>query len=966
MSESPTNQPTSAEQASGTIALKPTRLVIHLPDGSQKSASLTRAVTRIGRGTTGNQIAVPLTLGSVSREHLEIRLEGTHYLAADLNSQNGVLVNGQRIQGSVVLHDGDDIRIGSAVDGQEVRIMFEEGVSFAAAAPAVSTQQMPAWAAEQVAPAGAPYLAVRWPQGQTSSFQLSKDVTLVGRAPEADLRFPDNLRYISGRHAEIRRAAPGFEVTDLGSTNGTRLNNQPLKPNTPVPLRDGSVIRIGDENFGVSVGITFFNPEEAKPPVDGFTATFFNPPTLAHKTGLIIGRAPDCDIVLDHPTVSRRHARLEHQGDSARLIDLDSINGVYVNGQRVKTAEVKPGDLIQIEHFVLLYQDDTLVPFESNGMRVDVVGLSKDVRSRGKKRHILDDISLTVMPREFVALVGGSGAGKSTLMNALIGISPGSGQVQLNGRDFNAEFDQFRSQLGYVPQADIIHLALTVEQALSFAARLRLPADVSAKERQERISRALETVGMNTDVLRKTKIGDLSGGQRKRVSIATELLADPKLIYLDEATSGLDPGLEKKMMYTLRNMADEGRTVVLITHATANIVQTDHVAFLSQGVLDYFGPPQDALGFFEVEGFEDIYEQIDGRGREWRETFREKKSSFFQQYVLGRQATLRAAAKATAPRSGFNLGELIRQFVVLTERALAVITSDIVTLILLLLLFPVTATLQLAIATPQVLTGNLSIIADPVAAAAKATSSYIPLAAVNTFVFVMGLEAVLVGMYVPSTELIKERSVYLRERMVSLRVVPYLLSKVAIFMLFSAVQVLLYLLLLSRGVDIPAQGVYFPGAVELFITLFLTMVAGVGIGLLVSAVSRNSDMAIYVLVMMMFFEFFFAGTVFDLRGNRFEPLSYLTTTRWALTAIGVTVDMPKQVESTILCNDVPANPLDPNSAKITKCFNYPDARKDLLLPYDQPKLLLSWGILALMAVTTVGATGVLIRRLDAI
>jgi len=442
------------------------------------------------------------------------------------------------------------------------------------------------------------------------------------------------------------------------------------------------------------------------------------------------------------------------------------------------------------------------------------------------------------------------------------------------------------------------------------------------------------------------------------------LLADPKLIYLDEATSGLDPGLEKKMMHTLRRMADEGRTVVLVTHATNNIVQTDHVAFLSEGKLVYFGPSEETLNFFEVEDFADIYERIDSKGDEWRQVFQEKKPAQHKKYIQDRQKTLASTPRRALSKVGFGITDFFRQLLVLTQRSLSVLFSDPITLFLMLLLFPVTATLQLVIAKPDILTGNLAILADPVAAAKTMVESYTPFPGTNTFVFVMGLEAVLTGLFVPSNDLVKERSIFLRERMVNLKVLPYLLSKAFIYSVFVIIQVLLYLLIISFGVDIPAKGLYFNGYVEIFITLYLTMMAGISFGLIISAVSKSTEMAIYILTMMLFFQFFFAGAVFDLRDNKFEPMSYLSTTRWALTALGVTIDMNKIADSTILCNDVPENPLDPNSTLKTVCFNYPEAKDELRLPYDDAQLGRSWAVLIGMTVLFLGVTWVLLRRQD--
>jgi len=546
----------------------------------------------------------------------------------------------------------------------------------------------------------------------------------------------------------------------------------------------------------------------------------------------------------------------------------------------------------------------------------------------------------------------------------LIGVRRGAGEVKLNGYDFYEEYESFRAQIGYVPQSDILHTSLTVEKALDYAARLRLPANLTPDERMRRIDAVLDTVSMNTEAIRKTRVSNLSGGQRKRVSIAAELLADPKLIFLDEATSGLDPGLEKKMMHTLRRMADEGRTVILITHATDNIVQTDHVAFLSEGKLVYFGPSEEALSFFEVDEFADIYERIDHKGEEWRQIFEEKKPEQHKKYILDRKQSLQSTPRRALPRVNFGFADFFHQLSVLIQRSLSVLFSDPITLFLMLLLFPVTATLQLVIAKPDILTGDLAILADPVNAAKTMLESYTPFPHTNTFVFVIGLEAVLTGLFVPSNDLVKERSIYLRERMVNLRVLPYLLNKVAIYSVFVVIQVMLYLIIVSLGVDIPEKGLYLNGYLELFLTLYLTMMAGISFGLIISAVSRSTEMAIYILTMMLFFQFFFAGAVFDLRGNKFEPMSYLSTTRWSLTALGVTIGMDKIAASTILCNDIPENPLDPDSPLKTVCFNYPDAKDDLRLNYEDDQLLKSWSVLTGMTLLFLAVTWFLIRRVD--
>ncbi len=215
------------------------------------------------------------------------------------------------------------------------------------------------------------------------------------------------------------------------------------------------------------------------------------------------------------------------------------------------------------------------------------------------------------LPVAFVALVGGSGAGKSTLMDALNGLRPAQkGTVLYNNVDYYHAVAAFSTQLGYVPQDDIVHRDLTVERALYYAARLRLPSDFTKEQIQWRIDEVLEDVEMTER--RKLLVSKLSGGQRKRVSIALELLANPGIFFLDEPTSGLDPGLDRKMMMLLRQLADRGRTIILVTHATNNINICDYVCFLAQGGrLAYYGPPNEAKTYFEKVDFAEIYSTLE-------------------------------------------------------------------------------------------------------------------------------------------------------------------------------------------------------------------------------------------------------------------------------------------------------------------------------------------------------------------
>jgi len=275
---------------------------------------------------------------------------------------------------------------------------------------------------------------------------------------------------------------------------------------------------------------------------------------------------------------------------------------------------------------------------------------------------------------------------------------------------------------------------------------------------------------------------------------------------------------------------------------------------------------------------------------------------------------------------------------------------------------PVTAILQLMIAKTDILTGNLAILADPVAASKTMLESYMPLLSTILFIFLMGLEALSAGLFLPAGDFIKERSIFLRERMVTLRVFPYVLSKVMHYSVLAAIQVLLYLIIISFGVDISGKGLYFGGPLELFITLFLTMMAGISFGLLTSAISKSTVAANYFLAGVLFFQLFLGGALFGLRGNNLEALSYLSATRWSTTALGVTIDMPRIAQSTILCSNTAENSLDPNSALKAVCFNSPLAKDDLQLNYGNEQLTASWAVLIWMSILSLLGTWLWLRR----
>jgi ABC-type multidrug transport system ATPase subunit len=777
----------------------------------------------------------------------------------------------------------------------------------------------------------APALVIQ-DEGQTREVPLGGQPLTLGRAPTNDIVLTS--RFVSGRHARIEPDGRAHRIVDVGSTNGVLSGGKRLPANSPLPLADGDVLRIGDPATGNFVTLAYRNPAAARAAQAATVAHSY--PLDPNDPQITIGREGS-EIVLENPQVSRNHAVIDRANGKHVLRDLGSTNGTFVNGQRITQHTLARGDVIQIGAFKLVYDGDSLDQYDQRGaLRIDARNLTREVRRDGKSRLILKDVSLSIAPREFVALVGGSGTGKSTLMNALSGYAQATGgHVLVNGDDYYRNFDAYRTVLGYVPQDDIIHRTLPVDRALGYAARLRLPADTAPAEIAQRIARVLEDVEMTPH--RDKLVENLSGGQRKRVSIGAELLADPSLFFLDEPTSGLDPGLEKKMMYTLRRLADSGRTVVLVTHATANITQCDHVAFMSDGRLVYFGPPAEALQFFNVSSgdFADIYTKLEGLAHEqdadrwlivqrdlqaeyaaWQAKNQERapagstknqgKDAGSRFSVLGSQVPTLAELwemrfRASPQYAGYVAGRLaqapsgpvagstdgaatsptrgvspLRQFGLLARRYLDLIVQDRRNLLILLLQAPIIGLLLMLVAKGDAIVG-----ANAFASEAKKV------------IFMLATVAVWFGIINAAREITKESPIYRRERLANLRIGPYVLSKIVVLSLLVVIQSLLLLGLVGLKVHFPSAGVLLPAWAELFITTVLTALAGLSMGLAISAFASTPDRAISIVPLALIPQILFAGVIFSL-GEGYTAqrvLSWLTISRWAMDAYGTTVNL---------------------------------------------------------------------------
>src|SRR6266487_4442874 len=528
------------------------------------------------------------------------------------------------------------------------------------------------------------------------SVPLTQQVINIGRDPSNDIVI--NELVVSAFHAQVIREGNQLVFVHPHPARGKTLNGllyqgRHIRGDEPFrkSLARGDIFRIGDEH-GTLVTLTYNDGSGAIQDV----VPEIRPIPLGAPE-ITIGRLPENMVVLSHPQVSGRHARLDQVHGGYRIIDVGSTNHVYVNAQQVTNQLLQPGDEIRIGPYKFTYTGTQLTQQdESHGVRIDALHLQKV----GSKHTILiNDISIAIPPRTFVALVGGSGAGKSMLMDALNGLRPAQkGLVLYNGQDYYRHLAAFSTQLGYVPQDDIIHRELTVERALYYTARMRLPEDFTQMQIKQRIDEVLEDVDMKHR--RGLLINKLSGGQRKRVSIALELLAKPSVFFLDEPTSGLDPGLDRRMMFLLRRLADKGHTIILATHATNNINTCDYICFLAQGGrLTYFGPPNEAKAYFGKTDFAEIYsalEPTEGNPNIPEEAEnRFKASPEFQKYVVGPlnqgPAGQTNTSLETATVKQPKRGNPWKQFSLLSSRYRELLKNDTGNLLILLLQAPIIA-----------------------------------------------------------------------------------------------------------------------------------------------------------------------------------------------------------------------------------------------------------------------------------
>ncbi|WP_280224857.1 FHA domain-containing protein [Nocardia farcinica] len=797
-------------------------------DGTERVFDSSQLVT-LGRAP---EVTLFVDSPLVSRVHATLTWQGSGWVLTDNGSTNGVFVDARRLTQPVSIDRPTQVRLGDAINGPLLHLL--------PAAPAQRPHP----------PQGSP------PQG------APQQGTPQHRPPQRpSYQRPPTPPY-QPPHAAAR---PGAAAAGPQQAAPPPTGAAPARP-TPPPASQQQP----NVNMTTKADTSALPPLRARASTAAIARADRLPPG-----GLAIGRTTDNQIVVNDPLASRKHARLVAGREGLTIEDLGSANGTFVNGTRQQRAVLREGDVITIGNIDFVVQQGTLVlrqkPVAEQGLHVHGVGFTVE----GNKQ-LLVDVNMQAGRGTLTALIGPSGAGKSTLSKLIAGSTqPSGGVVTFEGRNLHAEYEALRSRIGMVPQDDVLHRQLTVRQALGYAAELRLPPDTTKADRQQVIDGVLQELSLTEHA--DTRVDRLSGGQRKRASVALELLTGPSLLILDEPTSGLDPALDRQVMVMLRELADAGRVVIVVTHSVACLDMCDQVLLLAPGGKTAFcGHP---AGVGAALGTSD-----------WAEIFANVAANPDQAFAAYRSRQAVAPPPPPPPRYG-PAGSppqtsSIKQFSTLARRQLRLIVSDRVYSLSLLLMPIIVGAVTLA--TP----GKNGFQPPPLVQTPEGIGPAVSGEAQTLLSFLV-IGACFMGISLSVRDLVGERTIFLRERAVGLSSTAYLLAKILVFSLAAVYQVAVMLAIVLVGKNGPRAGVVIPpGAVELFVDITLLAVCSVVLGLLISSLVKSNEQVMVVLVIAIIVQLVMMGSFIPVTGRPgLEQVSWLFPSRWGFAASASTVDL---------------------------------------------------------------------------
>jgi len=648
-----------------------------------------------------------------------------------------------------------------------------------------------------------------------------------------------NSSMISRQHGQlIFTSDAALFYVDLGSTNGSFHNRNRIQPNDKLPLSIGDKLQLTkdgefyfevvhpDEKAKVTVSVDaqIHNLEQTDI-IDKFKQT----------NVIIIGRAAECDVHLNAASISRQHCQIERLSDGTyELKDLGSTNGTFINGQKLRgSKKISEDDHIIVGRFILSLRGKARNLGDETAIRLD--GIVKQYPNGYVGLH---ETSISIPSKSLLAVMGPSGCGKSTLLKALCGEAPPSkGKVFLFEQELVSNYEYLKTQIGYVPQDDIVHRQLTVSQSLYFAAKLRLespsPERIAAKVQQ--VLKDLNIIHIKDNLVSK-----ISGGQRKRVSIAVEMLTDPLILFLDEPTSPLDPQTIEEFLGILKTLADRGTTVVMVTHKPEDLDYMDEVIFMAEGGhMVYHGDAEKYQNYFNVKNSVRAYMAITGKDKQqWIDKF--KKANPTKGNVGNATQDIRKNSNSNA----------INQWYWLTARALRIKMNDRSNAAFLIFQAPIIAALICLIF--------------------KEISLAVP--------FLMAISAVWFGVNNSAREIVSELPIYTRERMFNISLTPYILSKITVFSILSLVQSALFVAIISLKYS--SGEASFSDPIAAFVWMFFLSISATLLGLVLSALMSSTEKVMTVVPMVLIPQILLAGFVAKISNPVVEYLSYITLSRW--------------------------------------------------------------------------------------
>lgn len=733
----------------------------------------------------------------------------------------------------------------------------------------------------------------------------------IGRADDCFITL--NSDAVSRTHAKLSLSPDGAMLLDNNSSNGTTLNGSDLQSGQWYPVQQGDKICFGRviEFLVTSLGQQVSQTPSSNQHVNSTGSDGSLLAILNAKNKVVIGRHSSCDWVLPSLQASREHAVISKRDGKFIIEDLESTNGTYVNGQLIEQAIwIEPEDQVTIggETFSI----------GLGNIEQKFAIIAENIEKVYPNGYVgLNTINIKIPSRNFVALMGPSGCGKSTLLKALNGVSPiTSGAITIQGLQLNNKnFDILKKHIGYVPQEDIVHGELTVEKTLFYAAKLRMSNDVSNSEINAKIDSVLESLNLANAGIKQNKVSELSGGQRKRVCIAVELLNDPKILFLDEPTSPLDPETIDDFLSCIRGLVKDGQTVVMVTHKPSDLDYVDDIIFLSKGGYQtYYGTKDNMISYFGTRNLIEIYSLLKNpeEGKKWFHRWTSANPSDDQKTE---HEELHPEPKTS----------LIRQYFWLSRRYFSIKRSDLWNLALL-------------VGQPIIIGALIAFIFDELNI---------------SVLFFMSIFAIWFGVSNASKEISNELAIYERERMYNLSIGNYIASKMSILAVLALVQVVIFagIIFVRYQGETVQLWEFLPNLGFMF---FLSLSATI-FGLLLSSVFSNTEKVMTFVPIALMPQFLLAGFVSPLDNTVKVIMSYFMLGRWGTEGfawiqdysaedLGEWADLDKTVPASVM-QDLPelVQPTSSSQAPGLELVSKPNGAMEQLDLYKSDEVITTLG-----------------------